>query len=131
MTQTQTPVELSAFEWFNKLKEPWRSQAIKASKEQPAFEFRKETYKSLHDAVGGDFAWYLTPLHVNGWMEIHESLMRGETTYLADDSDDVKSLSYWQKNAEEDYMTTPISVLRYITELERIVFGKLPEPPKQ
>ena len=30
----------------------------------------------------------------------------------------VKDLAYWKSNAEEDYMTTPISVLRYITELE-------------
>jgi archaellum component FlaD/FlaE len=29
-----------------------------------------------------------------------------------------KTLSYWRKNAEEDYMTTPISVLRYIQKLE-------------
>lgn len=30
-----------------------------------------------------------------------------------------KDLKYWEKNAEEDYMTTPISVLRYISELEQ------------
>lgn len=29
-----------------------------------------------------------------------------------------KDLSYWKSNAEEDYMRVPISVLRYITELE-------------
>lgn len=29
-----------------------------------------------------------------------------------------KDLAYWKANAEENYMTTPISVLRYITELE-------------
>ena len=29
-----------------------------------------------------------------------------------------KDLEYWRNNAEEDYITTPISVLRYITELE-------------
>ena len=32
-----------------------------------------------------------------------------------------KDLDYWRKNAEEDYMTTPISVLKYITELEQQV----------
>lgn len=31
----------------------------------------------------------------------------------------VKDLVYWKKNAEEDYLTTPISVLRYIGELEK------------
>lgn len=30
----------------------------------------------------------------------------------------VKDLAYWKNNAEENYMTTPISVLKYITELE-------------
>lgn len=30
-----------------------------------------------------------------------------------------KDLNYWKKNAEEDYMNVPISVLRYITELEK------------
>lgn len=29
-----------------------------------------------------------------------------------------KNLEYWKKNAEEDYLRVPISVLRYITELE-------------
>lgn len=32
-----------------------------------------------------------------------------------------KDLNYWKKNAEEDYMKVPISVLRYITELEKAV----------
>jgi hypothetical protein len=31
----------------------------------------------------------------------------------------VKDLAYWRTNAEENYMTTPISVLKYITELEK------------
>lgn len=29
-----------------------------------------------------------------------------------------KTLSYWKENGEEDYKTTPISVLKYISELE-------------
>jgi len=32
-----------------------------------------------------------------------------------------KDLSYWKYNCEENYMTTPISVLRYITELENTI----------
>ena len=32
-----------------------------------------------------------------------------------------KNLDYWKKNAEEDYMQVPISVLRYISELEEAV----------
>ena len=32
-----------------------------------------------------------------------------------------KDLAYWKKNAEEDYMKVPISVLRYIAELEQAI----------
>lgn len=32
-----------------------------------------------------------------------------------------KDLEYYKNNAEEDYLTTPISVLRYISELEKAV----------
>jgi hypothetical protein len=39
-------------------------------------------------------------------------------------SESDKDLSYWEKNAEENYMTTPISVLRYITELENALEDK-------
>ena len=31
----------------------------------------------------------------------------------------VKDLAYWKANAEEDYMKVPISVLRYVSELEK------------
>lgn len=31
----------------------------------------------------------------------------------------MKDLNYYKNNAEENYITTPISVLRYITELEK------------
>ena len=31
----------------------------------------------------------------------------------------MKDLKYYKDNATEDYITTPISVLRYITELEK------------
>ena len=33
----------------------------------------------------------------------------------------VRDLEYWKDNAEEDYIATPISVLRYISELEKEV----------
>lgn len=32
-----------------------------------------------------------------------------------------KDLNYWRQNAEEDYLGTPISVLRYISEVEKVV----------
>lgn len=36
-----------------------------------------------------------------------------------------KNLDYYRKNAEEDYLTTPISVIRYISEME----AALHQPP--
>jgi hypothetical protein len=42
----------------------------------------------------------------------YKSLPKQETP------EEVKDLSYWKANAEEDYMKVPISVLRYISELE-------------
>ena len=33
--------------------------------------------------------------------------------------EEVKDLNYWKNNAEEDYLLVPISVLRYISELEK------------
>ena len=35
-----------------------------------------------------------------------------------------KDLTYWKNNCEEDYLHTPISVLRYITELEDKIIPK-------
>jgi hypothetical protein len=32
-----------------------------------------------------------------------------------------KDITYWKNNCEEDYIKTPISVLRYISELEKLV----------
>jgi hypothetical protein len=32
-----------------------------------------------------------------------------------------KDINYWKNNCEEDYITTPISVLRYVSELEKLV----------
>jgi len=37
--------------------------------------------------------------------------------------EEVKDLSYWEANAQEDYLHTPISVLRYITELEERMYS--------
>jgi len=34
-----------------------------------------------------------------------------------------KDLAYYESNAKDDYVDTPISVLRYIVELEELVHG--------
>jgi len=36
----------------------------------------------------------------------------------------MKNLNYYKNNCKEDYLHTPISVLRYITELEKEVESK-------
>jgi len=36
----------------------------------------------------------------------------------------MKDLNYYKESAEEDYINTPISVLKYISELERKVLAK-------
>ena len=45
----------------------------------------------------------------------------------------MKDLNYYKNNCEENYITTPISVLRYITELEKDNEAKLLllQEPKQ
>lgn len=41
-----------------------------------------------------------------------------------------KTVEHWKNNAEEDYYTTPISVLKYITVLEEQVKQMLQEQRK-
>lgn len=40
---------------------------------------------------------------------------------INDNLHDGKLLEYWKQNAEENYLTTPISVLKYITILEEVI----------
>lgn len=35
--------------------------------------------------------------------------------------EETKDLNYWKLNAEDDFIKTPISVLRYISELEQAI----------
>jgi hypothetical protein len=44
-----------------------------------------------------------------------------EELHAEDVAEQSKGLAYWKANAEDNYMTTPISVLRYITELEKAI----------
>jgi hypothetical protein len=53
--------------------------------------------------------------------QLLDSLSENQIVAIKGISDMEKDLSYWKKNAEEDYMKVPISVLRYITELEKVV----------
>jgi len=44
-----------------------------------------------------------------------------EELQAEDVAEQSKGLAYWKANAEDNYMTTPISVLRYIAELEKAI----------
>jgi len=57
------------------------------------------------------------------WSAEFSSKHQGEFEYIDYERFDgvVRDLEYWKDNAEEDYITTPISVLRYISELEKKV----------
>ena len=65
-------------EWFKMLKEPYRSQAI----ENINSEFINLYFKSISDALGSTFTWVDTPQGHKQWIDIHESITAGETTYL-------------------------------------------------
>ena len=57
------------------------------------------------------------------WSAEFSAKHQGEFEYIDYERFDgtVRDLEYWKNNAEEDYITTPISVLRYISELEKEV----------
>jgi len=61
-----------------------------------------------------------------GNLQVSEKKTREE--HLATtNGEGVKDLNYWKKNAEEDYKSVPISVLRYITELEKLQPSEQPQ----
>jgi hypothetical protein len=77
--------------------------------------------------------------YVNKWTEDGEGLICGNCAkvYSPDQSLEEEweerlanrlpeDLNYWRKNASDDYLRTPISVLRYISELEKKVIEKIP-----
>jgi len=75
--------EKTAIAWFQKLKEPYRSQAIKASEEQSDCPYKKKVYKSLLHALVCEFEWEKTSL-TKSWINIIKSIRGFETTYLAE-----------------------------------------------
>ena len=72
---------------------------IKRDGEFISFKNQENTYTSYGVNVEGLVQFYL---HGGGFEEVNP----------------VKDLDYWRENAEEDYEKVPISVLRYISELE-------------
>lgn len=76
--------EKSARAWFEMLKEPYKSQAIKASEEAIRISRIEKLYESLSEALLADFTWEETAEGGRYWDEIRTSVLFGETTYLAE-----------------------------------------------
>lgn len=88
--------------------------------------------------VGRDLnSVYFTPRVLDGYATVGEGKWKGTVDFLGRDNlrgfEEVvdstvkvtsKDLNYWRENAEEDYLQVPISVLRYISELEKEVESK-------
>jgi hypothetical protein len=62
---------------------------------------------------GKDECWY------NGCQCQGERIKIPKEETKQETLEEVKDLNYWRNNAEEDYLKVPISVLRYISELEK------------
>ena len=54
----------------------------------------------------------------------HRVNLRSKPNIEIIEVDKAEDLAYWRINAEENYMTTPISVLRYIAVLEKELKSK-------
>jgi len=62
----------TAKEWFQKLPEPYRTQALENS------DVLKIKYQSLPDAIMGNFTWDDTPQGDEYWDKIHDRAKSGE-----------------------------------------------------
>lgn len=67
-------------QWFQKLKEPYRSEAIAAIDETNSFYTNQ--CESLTHSIGTAFNWRLSKKGYDYWAELHNSIIAGETTYL-------------------------------------------------
>lgn len=68
----------------------------------------------------GEYRVYVKNREYDGKGNIGNWYHEDSLVLVVDDSPQmVKDLDYFKENAEEDYITTPISVLRYISELEK------------
>lgn len=75
-TQEQKTPEM----WFQQLKEPYRSEAIKNINTE--YTYYEETTKSLKDAIQFSFDWLDSRQRHTYWSKIYNSIRKGETTYL-------------------------------------------------
>ena len=130
MSNTNTP--RTRLQWFAMFPQPYRQQAIENYQED-------EDGKGINgqilvdnaaDALEDGFDWRDSPQGFDYWAKFHDKLWRNEITLTVPEEEveattdyeaivkESERLNHYRTNAEEDYVTTPISVLRYITELE-------------
>jgi hypothetical protein len=76
---------------------------------------------------GGNASWYYGVNNI-GEYSTHEKSNMFDVILTIDEfcetflkKKEKTDLTKWRENAEKDYKTTPISVLRYISELEKLV----------
>ena len=82
---------------------------------------KKKTFKELFAGTGIE-----PTTNENGGVDYNFNATLKNKPMKLYTEEQVKDLKYWKNNAEEDYLTTPISVLRYISELEKLTPIELP-----
>lgn len=79
-------------QWFQQLKEPYRSEAIE-NIDVSHYDY-KDLQESLYDSLMDSFRWSSTKQNHDYWRDIYESIKSGETTYIetqqVDNTDNLK-----------------------------------------
>jgi hypothetical protein len=129
---SNTNTQRTRLEWFAMFPEPYKTQAIENyEKDYDGFNGQSLFYDAA-DALFHGFDWdkNLQNQGFDYWAKFQDKLWRNEITLTAPVEEveatpdyeaivkESERLNHYRINAEEDYVTTPISVLRYITELE-------------
>ena len=105
-------------DWVNYTREE-KLEVIEEAKEMEK-EQMSRIYEGLLQNVGTSIKQSDLPTFEQYYNETYGS--KGSDDHNEDMLEMVnKDISYWKQNCEENYITTPISVLRYISELEKLV----------
>lgn len=89
---------------------------------QDLLEQAAKEYAEMHLDVSGNLGKYLVKAVFQDGAQWQINLKRNKMK--EETLEEVKYLAYWKNNAEEDYLKVPISVLRYITELEKTMYNE-------
>jgi len=97
------------------------SEIIRKDEEDGVYELTKDDIEELlNESEKELLCEMMRKDEDDGLYEVNtdSAINMGRTLSIADYNPNGYSFEYWKKNAEEDYMRTPISVLKYITVLE-------------